>query len=181
MHLSGAYVDANLLLLRVVGDTDPGLIAKHRRLKTFSRDDYALLAETLSSFDKILVASNTLTETSNLLAQHRDPERSSFLRRLRSLIDESKEVLVSSVTASNNEGFVPLGLTDATLLEVVSDRTPLITVDGRLYRAALLRGHRAGGNFTHLRSFQEVLPPPIVSMVEPVFDGCRATYSIALR
>ena len=42
------------------------------------------------------------------------------------------------------------GLTDAALLEVVSDATPLVTVDLDLYLAASRRAPNAALNFRHL-------------------------------
>ena len=74
----GVFVDAMLLVLLVVGITDPRLIAKHRRLRTFVPDDYERLAAMVSRPARVLVTPNTLTEASNLLAQHGEPERSQF-------------------------------------------------------------------------------------------------------
>ncbi len=45
MALKGIFIDANLLVLLVVGATDRALIAKHRRLKRFAVEDYERLIE----------------------------------------------------------------------------------------------------------------------------------------
>ena len=79
MPASRFLIDANLLVLFVVGKTDRQLIAKHRRLREFSVDDYDRLVGILRMVDQLVVTPNTLTETSNLLAQHTEPERSRFL------------------------------------------------------------------------------------------------------
>lgn len=152
--MPGVLIDANLLVLRVVGSAGKGFIAKHKRLRKFSSEDYELPAKLEAGFEKTMVTPNTLTETSNLLAQHKDPERTKFFRHLGSLIRESKEVIVKSVPASKNPNFERLGLTDAVLLELVSERTPLLTVDASLYHAALAKGGRAAFNFTHFRTFE---------------------------
>ena len=147
---SGYFVDANLLVLLVVGSLNRDLIGKHRRLRAYSAEDYEILIDLLRPA-RVLVTPNTLTETSNLLAQHPEPERSRFFKRLQFVIRESKEVVVASVVASANSAFGRLGLTDAALLEAVTPDTPLVTVDLDLYLAACKRGEKFALNFTHLR------------------------------
>ena len=147
----GYFIDSNLLVLLVVGSVGRDLIAKHRRLRAYTVQDYDLMVKLLDSVDRVFVTPNTLTETSNLLAHHREPERSRFFEKLRGLIQESEEIVVASVKASSNNTFGRLGLTDTVLLEVITAETPLVTVDLDLYLAALEKGEVAVVNFTHLR------------------------------
>lgn len=151
MRPSGFFIDANLFVLLVVGSVGTGMIAKHRRLRGYSEEDYETLISLLDRVDRVFVTPNTLTETSNLLAQHADPERSRFFQKLQFVIHESEEVVVASAAASSNSEFKRLGLTDAALLEVASEETPLVTVDVDLYLAALAKGKETAVNFTHLR------------------------------
>ena len=65
---------------------------------------------------------------------------------------ENVEVVVRSEVASSRSEFNRIGLTDSALLEVVSEETPLITVDIELYLAALQRGRNSALNFTHIRN-----------------------------
>ena len=148
---AGCYLDANLLVLLVVGATDRALVRRHRRLQAFNADDYELLVDLLGNCQQVLVTPNTLTETSNLLSQHGEPQRSRFFETFRSIIEINKEIVVVSRQASGNASFKPLGLTDAALLEVVTADTPLITVDLDLYLAALAKVPGAAINFTHLQ------------------------------
>ena len=137
MSPRGYFVDSNLLLLYVVGSEDRSLIAGHRRLEGYSVADYELLIDFLAPAGHVLVTPNTLTETSNLIRQHRDPQRSQLMRRLRVIIQDSQEVVVASAKASDNSVFESLGLTDSVLLEVATAETPLLTVDSGLFRAIL--------------------------------------------
>ena len=89
-------------MLLVVGSEDRQLIAGHRRLRGYTADDYDLLLDITAAAERVFVTPNTLTEASNLLAQHRDPERSRLMARLRLLIHGSEEVVVSSSDASSN-------------------------------------------------------------------------------
>ncbi len=151
MPRNGFFIDANLLVLFTVGTVDRELIAKHRRLREFTADDYHLLLYLIRRVEHVFVTPNTLTETSNLLGQHGEPERSRFFRALRFIIEKSKEIVISSAAAATNSAFTRLGLADAALLEAVTEETPLVTVDLDLYLAAVSKGSDTAINFTHLR------------------------------
>ena len=87
-------IDSNLLTLLVVGMEDTGMISRHRRLTEYRLEGYTILRGLIENVREVLVTPNTLTEASNLLGQHREPERSRLLRRLKVLIQESREVRV---------------------------------------------------------------------------------------
>ena len=145
-------MDTGLLMLFVVGATDRKLIAKHRRLKEFQERDYDILIDKIGHVDKVLVTPNTLTEASNLLDKHSEPERSRIFETLRIFIEEQEEIVVTSRAASQRKEFIRLGLTDAGLLEVISTSNPLITVDLALYFAATRRESGSAFNFTSYQS-----------------------------
>lgn len=149
MRPAGAFIDANLLVLLVVGSVERQSVATHRRTRTFTPEDYDRLLRIVEALDRVFVTPNTLTEASNLL-EH--PQDTRFLDRLRVLIEASQESIVSSVAAARSRAFTRLGLTDAVLLEVVSAERPLITVDLELYSAALAKGEEAAFNFTYLQT-----------------------------
>lgn len=146
--VEGAFIDANLLVLLVVGSVDRRLVEIHRRTRTFTVEDYDRLLSIVESVRRVYVTPNTLTEASNLLEDPRDPR---FLECLRIVIEESEEIVISSVHAACKSEFVRLGLSDAALLDVASSERPLITVDLQLFSAALKKGELAAFNFTHLQ------------------------------
>ena len=150
--VQGYFLDANLLVLLVVGSESRDLISRHRRLEDYTAEDYDILFDLLEGADQLFVTPNTLTEASNLVRQHGEPERSLLMKRLRFLIDVSVEIVVASVDASSHEKFERLGLTDAALLEVATSDIPLLTVDLDLYLAALESGEDRAVNFTHRRN-----------------------------
>ena len=150
MPLDGAFIDTNLLVLLVVGSVDRKLVDTHPRTATFKPEDYDRLLGIINTLKRVFVTPNTLTETSNLLKQPRDKRA---VDRLRSLIGESEEIVVASATAAHNSEFARLGLTDTVLLEVISAKRPLITVDLELYSAAFSKGEEAAINFTRFQGF----------------------------
>jgi hypothetical protein len=172
-------VDANLLLLLVVGMTDREFISKHKRLRAFTAEDYDLLQVQLSVATEIIVTPNTLTETSNLIDHIADPARTQIYKKLQALVNFpitkerpqtcrfapgpprgvrklgngpafSHERYISSVVVSEKPELSRLGLTDCVLLDVCSSGTPLITVDLKLYLCVLEKGGMAI-NFNHSR------------------------------
>ena len=150
--LRSLFIDASLIVLLVVGLVDRGLIEKHRKTReVFSVNDFDLLIQTISRIHEVRVTPNTLTEASNLLALHGEPERSKILQELRALIERGEEIVVESRTAARNSMFLRLGLTDAALLEVASDDSPVLTTDASLYFEALSKGNKAAINFNHIR------------------------------
>ena len=150
--IRGLFIDANLLILLIVGRVNSDLIGQHRRLRGFSAADYDLLVDFIGNYEVIYVTPNTLAETSNLLASHLRAHRHRFLGTLRALIEQSREIVVASVTAANNEQYLDLGLTDACLLEVASLETPLLTADVKLFTVATADGIARSVNFWNLRN-----------------------------
>ncbi|MDE2787696.1 MAG: hypothetical protein OXL37_13670 [Chloroflexota bacterium] len=147
MPLVGYFLDSNLLVLLVVGSVDVAIIPRHRRLQDYTAVDFETLRAILDLGRRIFVTPNTLTEASNLLRQHGEPERSRLMAQLRYLIGQTEEIVITSARASTNPEFQRLGLTDAALLETVSEETPLITVDLNLYLAALAKGEDMAVDF----------------------------------
>ena len=150
MPPSGVFIDANLLVLLVVGLTDPAIILRHKRLRAFEVDDFDLLIQLVHEYPCILVTPNILTEASNLLSQHRDPQRSQIMDMLSQLITKTEEIHVISAEACQSKHFRRLGLTDAVLLECISADRPLLTVDVDLYYVASKRNTAACINFRYL-------------------------------
>ena len=147
------FIDANLIVLLVVGLVSRDLIGRHRRTREFAVEDYDRLRQAISRVGSIRVTPNTLTEASNLLGQHGEPQRSRLLRTLGALIEQSPETVVASAVAARHDVFPRLGLTDAALLDVVSADAPLLTVDLDLHVAALASGDEASFNFNHWRGW----------------------------
>jgi hypothetical protein len=141
MPASAVVLDANLLVLLVVGVASGSYIAKHKRLRAYTENDYSLLTELLSTEPIIIVTPNVVTETSNLAAHIAEPARSHIHRVLRRLLKTTEERYVESI-------FYVLGITDAAILDVLSDGHTLLTADLDLYLEALRHGHKAV-NFIH--------------------------------
>jgi hypothetical protein len=150
MNQISLIIDSTLLVLFVVGMTSRDLIAKHKRLKAFSTDDFDLLCRLIAGSEGIFVTPNILTESSNWLGYIDEPARTQIFETFRDLILQMPEEYVESRTAAGAKEFLRLGLTDSASLEVASESRSLLTTDLDLYLSASKRGFSVF-NFNHLR------------------------------
>jgi rRNA-processing protein FCF1 len=152
---SNILVDANLLILLLVGRFDPELIPRVKGTKNlFAREDYEVLSLILERFKTISVTPNVLTEVngfSNQLIEGRLKPR--YFSVFAELIAELDEVYLRSIELSKTIDFIRFGLTDASILELARNGNYLvITTDARL--AVHLQTHGlAAINFNYFRNY----------------------------
>lgn len=148
--LTKILLDANLLVLLIVGRTNRNLILKHKRTKTFEEADYDLLVGILSRYDTIVVTPHILAEASNLVSQIGEPAYSSIRPTFSDLVQNQEEIYLESREGVKHPAFVRLGLTDASILQVIRSDIPLLTTDVGLYLEAA-KVNPSAINFNHLR------------------------------
>jgi hypothetical protein len=141
-------LDANILVLLIVGLTSRSYIRVHKRLAGYAEADFDLLEAYANAADRIVVTPNTITEASNLARQIYEPARTYIMATLRSLIHRVDEVYVQSKQAAQGAIFLRLGITDAALLGVEFAAAELLTADLDLYIEAARAG-RTAVNFNH--------------------------------
>ena len=144
-------LDANLLVLLLVGLHDSTMIGRHKRTREYSPSDYDLLQEVLNGFDEVLVTTSVLTECSNLVRQVSEPACTELTQLLGRFTESARERTISAAEVVAEAHFPRLGFTDAGLLQSVGVDSPLLTVDLDLYLAAYDRVPGAATNFNHLR------------------------------
>ena len=144
-------LDANLIILLVVGSASENAVLKHKRTRAYAIDDFRLLVGIISNYEKIVVAPNVLSEVSNLLSFEEDRLARQILVKFSSFITDASvdEKYVASATASRRDEFRWLGLSDCALLELAKSEIHILTADIGLHLAALKAGYHSV-NFTHL-------------------------------
>lgn len=142
-------VDANLVVLLVVGAVHRSWVGTHKRLSAYSPDDYDLLISIIGPFAPVVACPNVLTEASNLLRDSRD-RKALLPRALQLLVSELDKNYVSSAAAMTRGEYSRLGLTDAVLLHLADTGATLLTADLDLYLAASRAGYPVF-NFNHIR------------------------------
>jgi hypothetical protein len=143
-------LDTNLLLLLVAGLADKAIIDRHKRLQVFDLADFDILIETVQQSSSLLFLPNISTETSNLARQTNEPDRTKIANCLSTLIQKSEEKYIESAAAVTRLEYGRLGLTDAAIVEQLSDDCALLTTDLDLYLACEAAGLPAY-NFNHIR------------------------------
>jgi len=146
----GLVLDANLLLLVVVGGLGVEQIRRFKRTRKFEPDDFRLMSHVLNLFPRVLVSPNILTEVSNLLGQIDASFRRRAFEVFRGKLLELDEVFVPSQTASGNALFTGLGLTDSGVFELARNSAMVLTDDLAL-SVALERRRVNVVNYNHLR------------------------------
>ena len=143
-------LDTQLMVLLAVGLTSAGIIAKHKNLTEFTRDDFDLLLFLLGRDTPLILLPNTVSEAANLLRHHRDPERRAIMETFARLIAAHREVYIASTIVAARREYHRLGITDSAILQCCASDREILTADAGLYIAAMQLG-MPETNFNHKR------------------------------
>lgn len=147
-----ALLDTNILLLKIVAETDASLLRTFKRVQQFEERDIALLGELLSEFSALISTPHVLAETSNFIDQAPEYRRTELIDSFKRYVAESEERYESALGLVGRAEFVSLGLAD-TGLSSLSKIAVVITTDFHLTG----RIEATGGsvvNFNRIRSSQ---------------------------
>ncbi len=145
-------LDANVLLLKVVGSCDIDLISRFGRTRgEFTPDDYFLLQRWLSSADVLVSTPAVLAEVSNLCRGAGENHRRRVRAALATLIEVCDERYIPSREATRLPVFERLGLTDAGIALAAVSGLRVLTMDLDLFVELGRRGVDVE-NFNHLRA-----------------------------
>ena len=145
-----AALDTNVLLLKLVAETDRSLLGTFKRVNLFTLGDVPKLASLLEQYQELVTTPHVLAEVSNFLDQAPAHRRADLIRSFSTFIQNSRgafERAKQLVTASD---FESLGITDTALLSLSSNLT-VVTTDYELWGRIV----RVGGNcvnFNHFRT-----------------------------
>lgn len=114
--MNPVIIDANLLLLLIVGLTNRDYITGHKRLSGYSAADFDVLATAISLYSDIVLLPHVMAEVSNLVRQTVNPCRAEIQTLLASLVEVTSEIPVTSLQGVRQPPYESLGLTDAAIL-----------------------------------------------------------------
>lgn len=141
-------LDANLLLVFLVGMLDPAWIADFKRTRTIGRTGFEILLDSLPSAGRPVCTASVLAEVSNLAPQRWTEAFHSAMRAWVEVVPDQPVEPKSAVSASC---FDTLGYADASLWRLAEAGITVMTVDfplaNRLAQAGL-----PVVNFNHLLS-----------------------------
>lgn len=143
MTVPSLILDANMLLVFVIGSVDPNLLGVAKRVKEYRPKDFDTLYIFLSFYEEVVLLPNIVSEVSNLLDQIKGEKRQSCMEILAALISTRAEKYIPSDFAAKQPEYTMLGITDAAILCALEKDTHLLTADRELYLAALCRSYEA--------------------------------------
>jgi len=144
-------LDANVLLLQVIGSCDRGWIERFGRTsEVFGPDDFDLLQLYLHGADALVATPSVLTEVSNLCRGVSGSSRARARAALAQVISICDERHVPSRDSAVHPAFARLGLTDVGIVLLARSGIQVMTIDLELY-VELARQELDVLNFNHLR------------------------------
>lgn len=149
---AGLLLDANLLVLYVIGCYDPKRITQNKRTNRYTAEDFNFLVDLMSRFRQLATTPNILTEVSNLL-EGVVYQYGPVLAMLPELMKRFVELHEPSHPIMSDRGkeFIKFGLSDTVSCQVVDQNYVLLTDDFDLCYYLLNNGSDAV-NFTNLRT-----------------------------
>lgn len=131
--MKSVLIDANLLVLLLLGAANPSLVGRHKKLKRYVPEQFHQLRELVGCIPRHVSTPHVLAETSNLInAGQREPAPNvtkffaEYCMKVDELIFDASKAAVSPL-------LFQLGLTDTVILErVVPDGVVIVTDDYEL-------------------------------------------------
>ncbi len=120
----GILVDANLLVVLLVGKLGPAHLKNCRATKanSFTPGDYSLLVQGVTKFDTLVTTPHILTEVSNLAGSLPEPLLGEFRALFRIVVKSMSEQACPAKEIAWDAQFLRFGLTDRRPQERVQDR-----------------------------------------------------------
>lgn len=151
MKVDRLLLDANLLVLYIVGRVNPKRIRKFKRTCQYDEAAFSLLERLTEQCRELYTLPHVLAEVSNL-TDLAGPERVAALNELKRIIVLHREPELPSATASAHRVYPRLGLTDAAIATLARQhRCAVLTDDLDLFHALQRDGVQAW-KFAHLRA-----------------------------
>ncbi|MCY7357876.1 MAG: hypothetical protein LH609_10485 [Rudanella sp.] len=113
---SGLLLDTNLLVLLVIGQYDPKRINGHKRLQSYTSEDYDLLLGFMSLFRTFATTPNILTEVSNLRVFQTTPDGQEYTAWI--AVDYQSFCDLASFRNQSHTRFSVQALADSTLITI---------------------------------------------------------------
>jgi hypothetical protein len=133
-------IDANALIILLLGLIDPKLINKHKRTSIYEEQDFDDLVAFVGDIKELVVLPNVWTEVDNILNNFSGNYKIKYIEQITSTIKLTTEKFIESKTATESIGFYDLGLTDSLMLEYSKECELLITSDSSLSDYAIAHG-----------------------------------------
>lgn len=147
----GVVLDANLLILYIVGCFDSQAVSKVRRIKAYRTKYFSIIASYLAETTRVLITPHVLTETCNLIdsSNYKVKEILEWIKTNFDLFDERHK---PSEALMAEAGFTKFGLADSSIEDLCKEGFLAFTDDLPIYGYLANKGHSVY-NFSHFREY----------------------------
>jgi len=147
----GAFLDANLLVLLLVGRINPQRIESFKRTQNFTKREFVVLEILVEAFGKPLVATPHVLSQVSDLTDLPGIEGKDVRQLLKATIEVIDEKYTEARKLVDHPAFERFGLGDASVAAACEHNLVVVTADVRLHLALEVLGHDSI-NFNHVRS-----------------------------
>lgn len=115
----GVLIDANLLLMYLLGSYDLAAMRAFKRTQQYSREDWQMMERLTRRFKKMVTTPNVITEVSNLAGQLGEPIKTRFFSQMAKGVERLTEEYCPSLDACLHQYFAKCGVTDCAIMNTV--------------------------------------------------------------
>jgi rRNA-processing protein FCF1 len=125
-------IDTNIFILFLAGQINENKIQRYTRNSLYTKEDYYLLLNILSNYDRIITSPNILTEVDNILNRITGEDKYKYLVLVMAIYKQTIEKYIKTEIISRNWFFDTLGITDSAILMMAKESELLISGDSSL-------------------------------------------------
>jgi predicted nucleic acid-binding protein len=125
-------IDTNVFILFLSGKINENRIKNYTRNSLYTKEDYYLLLNILSNYDRIITSPNILTEVDTILNRITGEDKYKYLVLVKTIYKQTIEKYIKTETISQNWYFDELGITDSSVLMMAKECELLISGDSSL-------------------------------------------------
>ncbi|MDR1149331.1 MAG: hypothetical protein LBK66_11940 [Spirochaetaceae bacterium] len=125
-------IDTNVFILFLAGQINTNKIKNYTRNSLYTKEDYYLLLNIISNYDRIITSLNILTEVDNILNRITGEDKYKYLILIKTIYNQTMEKYIKTKIISQNWFFDTLGITDSAILMMAKESELLISGDSIL-------------------------------------------------
>jgi predicted nucleic acid-binding protein len=125
-------IDTNIFILFLAGQINENRIKNYTRNSLYTKEDYYLLLNILSNYDRIITSPNILTEVDNILNRITGEDKYKYLILIKTIYKQTIEKYIKTEVVIQNWFFNTLGITDSAILMMAKESELLISGDSSL-------------------------------------------------
>jgi predicted nucleic acid-binding protein len=125
-------IDTNVFILFLAGQINENKIKNYTRNSLYTKEDYYLLLNIISNYDRIITSPNILTEVDNILNRITGEDKYKYLILIKTIYNQTIEKYIKTKEISQNWFFDTLGITDSAILMMAKESELLISGDSSL-------------------------------------------------